>query len=391
MRWLYPDPSSKREANQRKALVAAIDKWWKTFEGAATKIDAMYTSGTEFDIVRFMDTHLARIDKEIFWEFGPALKKDGHRLNFSPESRHNLEPIVQTLLARAPKLQRWEFYLYRIAEDLAQVARNVYSRSGGNLEGARAKLTVGRGNLIDVQFHFPDPSGDSKDARLAAQIATEYLVGEQAYHFWVGYIDVAEKAQGRGWMSLEKFKSTFEALVGSIRDQLPPKPIHAWSSKVRWFTYEREVAEAEDYGGVSDIFTGTITLTAALAAMFDGRGFATERFTRHNEVHAFLKVDFEEVEFSDYVKERGKIQDAIEHALRAKKLGGIWGTGAGKRYAYLFLGLTDVHEAVEVVRKSLKTTSISRRAWVQFFDVRLRDEWLGVFSGTPAPPTEPRA
>ena len=55
-----------------------------------------------------MDDHLLPIHPKIMWEYGPAVRVDGHRLVLTPESAHELRPLVARILERAPSIPGWD-------------------------------------------------------------------------------------------------------------------------------------------------------------------------------------------------------------------------------------------------------------------------------------------
>jgi hypothetical protein len=251
MRWLYPDMGNpdSAEALARDGVRASIRRWWSTFARDRNQVAACFTreGNRHFDLPRWMTQNLKAIHPEIFWEYGPALQQSGaHRLVLSPEVNHELEPLVREVLAQAPSLPGWEFYLYRVPEDVEQVVATVEARTGGSVHGATARVTIGEANLIDVLMQIPERRGDSNDVLAAAHVALEGLVGEEDYHFWAGVIEEGDSKDGRGWLPLDRLAPTFEAVKQSIRDQLSPTPVYLWPEDRPWTSFEREIQPAED-------------------------------------------------------------------------------------------------------------------------------------------------
>lgn len=115
--------------------------------------------------------------------------------------------------------------------------------------------------------------------------------------------------------------------------------------------------------------------------------FYSERFSRHGETFCYLKIDGSEgLEQDGGFADRGSIEEAIDEVLIPARAGCVIGTGAGLRYSYIDLALSDVAAAVPRIRRRLCAGKIPRRTWLLFFDAPLANEWIGIYGDTPAPP-----
>jgi hypothetical protein len=192
MRWEYPDPSDAAEAGERQRVAAAMDAWWRAFAANADNLDAAFSRKTDFDIAGFTNEHLNPIVEGLCWEYGPAIKQDGHRLVITPEGLLHLRPMVRELLRRAPQVPRWEFYLGRLPERpetafpiAEQIAK--FKPTGDVL----VKASLGKFRRVDLTFHVPGSDKDKQAANHWTYRATEQLLGEDVLDRWLGAIDVA--------------------------------------------------------------------------------------------------------------------------------------------------------------------------------------------------------
>src|SRR5262249_25940659 len=174
-----------------------------------------------------------------------------------PESHMELRPLTTAILERAPKIAGWEFYPYRLAEDLDMARETVVARTGGALDEVTVEARIGEGNRIDLMFRSPVTEGeDDPDVRGTAFVAAETLLGEQALDRWAAAIEVGampKRARKSGAVSLDRLKGTFDALVGSIRDRLPPRPLMEVAADAKWSLIELEPEQADDYTERSDL------------------------------------------------------------------------------------------------------------------------------------------
>ena len=126
MRWKFLDPSDTADVTLRELACEAIDRWWSQFEARSAAIDEHFSDGLEFDLPAFMEEHLKAISPDLWWEYGPAVDKPGHRLVITPEMNRTLRPLMETLLSRAPELDRWEFHAHRLPDiDIAGLRATV--------------------------------------------------------------------------------------------------------------------------------------------------------------------------------------------------------------------------------------------------------------------------
>jgi hypothetical protein len=392
MRWLFHDPSNRTEAAARKRTLAGIDRWWEQFAAKAPALNDLFKGKKKWDLPGWMNDTLQAISPQLMWEYGPAVRGPGYRLVITPESHKELRPLTTAILERAPKIAGWEFYPYRLAEDLDMARDTVEARTGGTLNEVTAEARIGEGNRIDLMFRSPvTEDEDDEEARGVAFVAAESLLGEQALDRWVGAIEVGatqKRARKTGTVALDRLKDTFDALVESIRDRLSPRPLREVAADAKWSLLKLEPEQADDYPEQLDLFV-SVTLDVDLwKAMHAHMPFASERFSRCGETFAYVKIDGSEGLGGSKFADRGEIEDALTEALAPDKLGMHIGGGTGVRYSYVDLALTDLARGVEVVRRTLQAGKVPNRTWVLFFDADLCGEWVGVYPESPEPPRE---
>src|SRR4051794_8506209 len=192
MRWRMVDPSDKREQAEREATIAQIDLWWERFQTECDAISASFSrqSTSRFAkkgaLTNWMRDHLQAISPSLMWEYGPALNGNGNRLVITPESDRQLRPLLSAILERAPSLPGWEFYPYRVPEDVAIARQTVRVRAGVDSADFRVRLARGDHNRIDLCYASPSvKSLDDQTAFNAAFVATESLLGEELLDKWV--------------------------------------------------------------------------------------------------------------------------------------------------------------------------------------------------------------
>ncbi len=402
MRWRFIDPGNQSEAVERSAISDRIDSWWREFQLKSDEIVASFSRQANLDLPDWMEQHLGAVDLDLCWEYGAAVRGQGHRLVITPESRHDLRPLVRAILAAAPALHGWEFYEYRLAEDLESTLLTVEARTGRDITDFTVRASLSEHQCINLIYTSPSiTDGDDSSARQAAFVATETLLGEQCLNQWLGAIEIAPMPRrwGPKWLfgrdeknaprsiGLDRLHETVNALIGSIREQLPKNPHYQWVEHAKWTLWELKPEEADDYCGQLDLFLGKAANPTQWTAAHGGGRFSSERFSRCGETFCYVKIDGSQGLDAEGLSDKSEIEDALDEVLKPNRLGCYIGGGTGMRYSYIDLALTDLDKGIEATRQRLREGKVPKRSWIQFFDSDLAAEWIGIYDDSPPPPT----
>lgn len=394
MRWRYAETLD--ELARRQEILNQIDAWWHAFGERANDIDRFFTEGGDIDLPQFLAANLQTIEPRLMWEFGPGTDGDGHRLVMTAESDHELGPLVDAILERAPTLERWQFFKFRVADSAEQAANVVEARTQRDITGWKAR-PVRDGKKVNLTFFAPGLARTDRDQAAAdAVVAADALLGEEMVNKWVGFIDVEKLKSGRGFLGLgrdrlaeaielDALRSACDDLVASIRDELPQQPQFALEDAETGFVYELEPEEAEDYSRATDMFVGTGTIDGFVEAV-RAPLFHSTMFSSCGETFCYLKLDGKGRSPEERLADKNEIDDALDEVLRGERCGCSVGGGTGLRYSYVDLALTDVAKAIDLIRPVLRRRNVPTRSWILFYDSDLADEWIGTYDRTPPPP-----
>ncbi len=383
MRWEFIDPELESETRERAALIAAIDRWWEAFAAKAGELEDLFRGRSRWDLPAFMNEHLHAIHERLMWEFGPGVE-GGHRLVITPEAEIHLHPLVKAVIGRAPKVEGWQFYPFRLPEPPETAGELVRARTGATLEGIKIRARMGPRNRIDLVFHS-EVIDDADELRRLAFVAAESLLGEEVLNDWIGIISVADEAKDT-WAGPERLRSTVETLIGTVREQLPRKPLHERDDD-GWTMWRLDPDDKDDYPARTDLVVGKSLLPEMWMTAQEGSLFSSRRFSRCGETFCYVKIDGSaKTIIPEEFKERSELEQAVHSALREAGLGSHVGGGAGRRYSYLDLAVTDVGRAIPVLRETLRRSAVAPRSWLQFMDTVWGHEWVGVWDDAPMPP-----
>ncbi len=179
----------------------AVKAWWKAFDKDQRLISDSYKGRVKepLDIPAWMNQYLHPIDKDIMWEFGPGIKK-AHRLVITSETTRLLHPLVQYVLSQAPEYKDWEFYEYRLVEDLDDTQLTMNARANWqDISEIKFELLSSKFNTLGIVYYIPASWDLEKKERHSynAYILTESLLGEEILDKWVDYIEVQVETKNK--------------------------------------------------------------------------------------------------------------------------------------------------------------------------------------------------
>jgi hypothetical protein len=382
MRWRFPHSG---ESTARELVTGRIDSWWRAFVDAAPRLDDYFRGGGHWDLAGWMRENLGLVDDRIMWEFGPGTGgRGGQRLVLTPEAEHRLRPLVDVVLSRAPELDGWEFHPHRLAEDLSHALRAVAERTSVEFYGWQAHADLTDEGLIDIVLSPPFALSEKEEARAAALLLVEALVGEELMDVWVGDVEIAAHS-GSG--PLGDLAPVVRALVEAQRARLPKLPYWRRAREASWTLLRLAPRTGQtDFAGQQDMLIAKTMDLDLWKALHGQRPFHSRRFSRSGEVMATLKIDGANGLAGDGLIDKASIEDAVAHTLEPLKLGGQIGGGTGLRYSYIDLALTNVEAAMDELRPVLRAANLPRRSWLLFFDADLGDEWIPIWDDAPSPP-----
>jgi hypothetical protein len=367
-----------------------IANWWIQFQAQAPHIDRLFKRKEEWDLPEWMAQNLQVIHPELMWEFGPARRGFGHRLVITPESRRELRPLVREILRRAPQIEGWEFYDYRLAEEFDAAAATVQGRVGGDIGDLEVQVQPGAFNRVDLLYLGFPAKIDEGQARAMAFVASESLLGEEVLDRWIGGIDVATEpaTEADRPIAIADLPARVTQLIAAIRESLPERPWFDvdFENDTTWSSLTAERDEADDYPELDDLLVAITPLPGMIENALSANPFDSIRYSRCGERFCYLKIDgLEGLEGSSFA-DRAEIEDAINAVLRPAKVGAAIGGGTGRRYSYVELALTDLDRSWRELRLVLQDGRLPTRTWLLFHDDELRSEWRGLYDDTPEPP-----
>lgn len=321
----------------------------------------------------------------------------GIEVALTPAEDSGLEPLLDTVLGRAPTAPGLRFVRHRSERNVAAAVSEVRERFELDLSGARLRIGFSRGHLLEVVVHSSAFSSAADAAGLdAANVLALRLVGDELFDDWIGAVDVIPAPKGAlrvlsparadATLSLADALPSVEAALRGAYAELPDAPYRIVSERAKWTLFEANPGAELDYPEQDDIALASTLIPEAMKCFLERSRFSSKRFSKHGECFAYVKVDATRESADERHALRVGLEEALGRALLAAKIGCVVGAGLGVRYVYVDVALENVTRGVELVRDVLRRLRVHPRSWILFCDATLSREWVGVWDDTPPPP-----
>ncbi len=379
------EPNDEPEAERYLSQVARIDRFWQSFRQQCQRPPATWLP------------QLRGLLGEINPGLGLELRRqdDGTRsLSFSCLDSVQLRPLADLFVERAPQLPPWLFEATRTATPLKQALSAVEQDHQLDLSGARLRLGIGRGHLINVvlaSHHFA--GAEDERGLAAAQQLVELVLGDQLFDDWVGDIAITTAARPSALrlvnasehelpLELDQLEEAFDLARAGILAALPEAPLHLFCERADWVLFELE--EPAELDRQQDLLTATTMCPEMLKCFLSGERFCSRRFSRNRELFCYLKIA-QDAPAEERLAERELLEDALNRALVPGQLGCVVGAGIGSEHIYIDLALAQLDPAIRLIRRRLREHQAPMRSWLLFCDDEWQREWVGIWDETPPP------
>lgn len=392
MRIVFRDAANHYESNAYQKLVEASDLLWRSIVETCREPTEAAGAAVSQTLEREIGARLSRIDRRLRVDVDEPRSGLGS-IAISTAGERRLRPLAETIVERAPKLERWTVTVQRPAEPFDRALGRVRETTGVDLSDARARAGFTRGHLLEVVVYAP--GGASREA---AELAVESLCGEAVVDDWIAAIDVEPMARSGPLRVVQPERETASTFpigelgaavrraIEAVHEALPELPCHARVETAQWTMLEADPQRASDWPGQDDVALVTTMLPELAKSFLEGAPIASIRFSRHKETFCYLKIDGVGVPPVERLARRTALEDALNAALVPARSGAVVGNGLGIRYSYVMLALAALEPGVSQVSEIVRAFGVPKRSWLLFYDSALADEWVGIHRDAPAPP-----
>lgn len=387
MRVRFFTPTDEQETAAHLALESRIAEFW---QNASRVLSEHPPSAFERDLTAAVGS----IDPRLSVVCDGSLRS-GLALTITPGESSAADPVARAVVDSAPPLPG-AAAVRRFRPPMSWIEAREMPGYDWSLVQVRAG--VSRGHLLELVLYSHEftSEGDERALDCCHEVVAR-LLGHEAFDTWVGGVAVAAgrrpsslrvlaSGSEENRFPLAELPSAVSAAIAGIQSELAPAPAHVYCERAEWVMFELNPTAARDYREQDDLALCTTMLPEMMKSYLQALRFSSVRFSKHGEHYCYLKVDAEGIAPDDRIDRRTELEDALNFALVPGRVGCVVGTGIGVRYLYVVLALADLEHGIRLATRAARRESVPPRSWLLFCDDIWKDEWVGVWDATPAPP-----
>ncbi len=353
-RWKFLEPGDKEYKDKQKTL-EAIDAFWSQFQKDEPKLSALKNEDYGNFWTTWSKANLKKLDKNLTYEIGTEFdERKKNYLVISCDNLVSLDPFVQTILERAPKLDDWNYYRYFSKYSHRQIENAIAQNTTLKLPSFSFQCRTMPANLVGIIITAPTFHGDNvlEDKNLAWEML-ELALGEKDLYTWIGTVETRKgPSKLSTYSSSHRLQKQIAELKRLLINRLPDKPY-----------FEIELDEK--------------TLSNLRFSLTD-RPFFSERFSKNGET--FCALATKDKNPFDTEAKRDALEEDLKSLFLKAKLGCIIDASLETEKGFCIdLCVTDIDKTIAILRKYCNEHKMPPNTYLFFFDETLTNEWVGMY------------
>ena len=313
------------------------------------------------DLTDEVAENVQRLLSEFAWVFGPGPSHQGHSFTLSGEGNRHKQLLTRYWAECAPKLSGWTFYPARQPTGIDGYCMEVDGHQFGFAEFWLAPTIEEDRKRVRINVWHPyfGKLEDGKRWNLLF-LVLDHLLGEYGVEQWIGTIDVSTDKPA-GAIPIKELP----ALIAELQNREGWKK-HPPGEEAGVY----EIKNQHDAFPRGDVFVGSTTHLGLINDYMNANGQWNSPIAEYGADFAYLSIPGSWLLPGKEVEARGKIEDALDAALRDEKSGRWLGGAMGRRNAYIDLLLLDGKRSRDLVMRVAKEHDLPKEAALASFASR---------------------
>jgi hypothetical protein len=335
-----------------------VQLFWEWYTNVAPRFYAVIESKNCPSLAEEVSENVDKFIPGFAWVFGPGENGDGHSFTLSAEGDPHRQLLSIYWLAQAPKLNGWTFYAARQPSSIRGQRLEIGGSSFDPLEFWVTPALNREDEKLDILVWHPRFDSIAERERWTVLfLFLDEVLGEYGTQQWIGEIKLDQKrlADSIPLEELREFTLRVQAETGWKKG--PPGEIGV--------LYQMQNQHDRFLRG--DVVTGTTMHPRLINDYLKAEGELEDPLKGTGADFVFVAFDAGILPKGDEAGARGRIEDALDHALNTSASGRLLGGAWGRTNAYIDLLLLDGTQSVQIVLDTLREQGVPTGSSINYF------------------------
>ncbi len=318
----------------------------------------MIESGRCTALANEVNAKVDELNPGFAWVFGPGENGKGHSFTLSGEGNLHRQLLTIYWLAQAPSLPGWTFYPARQPGSIKGQRIEIGDRKFDPLEFWIAPVINSDEEMVDITVWHPlFDKIPERDRWTILFLFLDEVLGEYGTQQWIGEIKLDPKRLAES-MPIEEIGESLKRIQAERGwKKLPPG-----ESAVM---YRCEEQHSRFLRG--DVVIGTTMHPRLINEYLKADGELEYPLKGAGADYVFVAFDVDILPAGRQADARGKIEDALNEALRTAVSGRLLGGAWGRTNAYIDLLLFDGAASIESVLQVMRDCALPSGSSINYF------------------------
>jgi len=340
------------ESQPQPTFKERVARFWGWYAANAERFYQTIEDGKSPDLA---DKVSKKVDEQLgsfAWVFGCGANGKGHSFTLSAEGDKHKQLLTQYWAECAPKLDGWTFYPARQPDEIHEKwAFEIHNMNFYPIEFLLTTDIDENRKLVHITAWHPLFEKMDKGQKLQMLFLTlDDLLGEYGVGQWIGKIDISADKPTQSIPIKE-----LPALIAELEKREGWKKYPPGEEGVVY-----RIDKQHDAFPRGDVFVGSTMHMPLINDYLEAKGKWDNPLAEYGANFFYLTIPTSWLPSGNEAGARGKIEDAIDAALRAEKSGRVLGGATGTKNAYIDLLLLDGTRSRELVMRVVKEQSLPK-------------------------------
>jgi hypothetical protein len=333
-------------------------QWWDWYGSVAPRFFETIEAGECPSLAGEVSEKVDELFPGLAWVFGPGAGGQGHSFTLSGEGVLYRQLLTQYWHRQAPALDGWTFYASRQPGSIEGIVMDIGGQQFNPIEFWLTPQVNKEAEKVELTVWHPLYEHMEENERWRVLfLFLDEVMGEFGTQQWIGEIALNNRRLAES-IPLTELRSFLDNVMTQTgwRKYDPGEAISLY-----------QLDEPHDRFPRGDIIVGNTCCPPLLDDYMEAKGKLEDPLAGLGADYVYVALDARILPPGEETEARGRIEDALNEALRAEASGRLLGGAHGIQNAYVDLLLFDGEESMAIVERVLREQGLPAGTRVEYF------------------------